>query len=1376
MLNFFGDHLLDDVFSRAKQSRLEYNIQTEEFRNLNGNLQTYLNDIKKIDDENHQLQNNIEQLRTNYIKTLENHLKRLPEDFRQESHTLTEAHIERYKSKSHAKRFINEREELKKRINFVASNEKEQVKRLNNLQRQQCSVEKELKSLNEQLQNLYSYVEIEKQTHQQAMDKVDDLQIQLEKISIQRSKAEFEIQTLREELKLMHTAKEFLDEEHQTILSTQTEANEYLLSCLNEFILRIREDFSELNKTQLKQMENEYKQMMRVIEETTLTNATMNEAMVNQQYSVQIECEKLQDENRSITQELTKLNDYNQVLSEQILAMEADLHSIHDERMRELIIKDNELERSQIELQSLNEKLNHLAEYDRNLKFELTLYRGVLEGEYRRKQQQQQQLMNNQYPVRPTSLRTTIIRNNKNSPVLTNRNEFELILEKSIAHTDEILSTIKHLDDEKIENKLQSDQQESLSQESNKNQEEIIESTDNISQEMHQTSMETLKSPISATSADQTLSFGEQLSPTNREVSSETPKFPHSFTIPEDESTFSDPIQSPTTAPGVQLYLITASADDKAPIANALPILTEIYRPSFANTKDYQQPSNLSELSSASISTDIEASSEIEKSPSVSAVSDDQQNSSEIYPSSSTQLENEEQSSEDYPSLSTILQEVRALAKISYIDKQVLSETKKSPTSPTNTGSPNDPSISSDILQSSFTPSENQPITSNVQQSSSTSFNEQSILSEPISPSSQENPSMSLDSQQQTSEFSQEQSISSKIEQSSITDEQVQEQPTPVVANEYESITSVSYNKAANSTAEVDEKQELTEPSNDDDNNVKHDENTKSSIDEIDNVATTDIDHNVDHQLNESIESLPIDEYNINQTERQESLSFNTPGLSQEEIQQNINPFEDKELILKQDEIKAEEQICFSDQYKIEEKSKSDFISSPGYYGSLNDSTYLNDDELSKQSLYKISLVDVEGNNTDLIKETESSSTPKLEEKKFQNINESNLEAVMQDLRCVYGQLSNNEDLVEINDDFPDDLIDRLEFGDTFIRTLFDGLLRKLIVQPAKAEIRSKTLDWTEFRDILFPILSGRYMERHIQKLFNVFDINKNGYLSLEEIIELLELLQVNNTTELAHNIINKLDKNKDDKLTVEELIESIKQVDDVKNNILSDDIEYKHWYIHRLTDEESNDAQSITLNSSSKTNDDFIDMINNGMILLGRIFKRLGPDSENKQLDSNKTTLSMKITNEFIHNNIQISNDDLQSFIELYLNKKRNSDCFISWIEFRDIFLPLVDGGMFLKEDISRWFDILDEKHHKIIIREQILHLLRLLQMPDSEKILTQLMEISDTYTHNNDNSWTLEELIFALENIDEITTRILPNNQQILSYDLNWLTKNVF
>jgi pimeloyl-ACP methyl ester carboxylesterase len=45
------------------------------------------------------------------------------------------------------------------------------------------------------MQNLYNYLQTEKQTHQQAMVKVDDLQIQLEQICIERSKTEFQIQS-----------------------------------------------------------------------------------------------------------------------------------------------------------------------------------------------------------------------------------------------------------------------------------------------------------------------------------------------------------------------------------------------------------------------------------------------------------------------------------------------------------------------------------------------------------------------------------------------------------------------------------------------------------------------------------------------------------------------------------------------------------------------------------------------------------------------------------------------------------------------------------------------------------------------------------------------------------------------------------------------------------------------------------------------------------------------------------------------------------------------------------------------------------------------------------------------------------------------------
>ncbi|CAF4136903.1 unnamed protein product, partial [Rotaria magnacalcarata] len=115
----------------------------------------------------------------------------------------------------------------------------------------------------------------------------------------------------------------------------------------------------------------------------------------------------------------------------------------------------------------------------------------------------------------------------------------------------------------------------------------------------------------------------------------------------------------------------------------------------------------------------------------------------------------------------------------------------------------------------------------------------------------------------------------------------------------------------------------------------------------------------------------------------------------------------------------------------------------------------------------------------------------------------------------------------------------------------------------------------------------------------------------------------------------------------------------------------------------------------------------------------------------------------------------------------------FINWVEFRDLCLPFVIGGNFVKEDIERWFNVFDDKEQRIIIPEQVLHLLRLLQVPNPDKILKKMVELSDTYTNNNNNSWTLGELIFALDNIDEMTARILPSNQPILSYDLNWFNK---
>ena len=119
----------------------------------------------------------------------------------------------------------------------------------------------------------------------------------------------------------MQTAKEFLDEEYETILEAQTDANLYLLSCLNESILRIHADFEHLNNQQIEQIENEYKQTIKKLEEISLANATDNETEIDRQHTSQTECGKLEEEYQSVNEELSKLNEHNQLLSDRISSM-----------------------------------------------------------------------------------------------------------------------------------------------------------------------------------------------------------------------------------------------------------------------------------------------------------------------------------------------------------------------------------------------------------------------------------------------------------------------------------------------------------------------------------------------------------------------------------------------------------------------------------------------------------------------------------------------------------------------------------------------------------------------------------------------------------------------------------------------------------------------------------------------------------------------------------------------------------------------------------------------------------------------------------------------------------------------------------------------
>ena len=118
----------------------------------------------------------------------------------------------------------------------------------------------------------------------------------------------------------MQTAKEFLDEERETILATEIEANEYLLSCLSESIIHIREDFDALNKTQMQQLENEYAQLLQTFEEYFTTEQTIDELTSCDDKS-QSTYKQLEDEYQLASQELTKLNNHNQLLLEQVLVM-----------------------------------------------------------------------------------------------------------------------------------------------------------------------------------------------------------------------------------------------------------------------------------------------------------------------------------------------------------------------------------------------------------------------------------------------------------------------------------------------------------------------------------------------------------------------------------------------------------------------------------------------------------------------------------------------------------------------------------------------------------------------------------------------------------------------------------------------------------------------------------------------------------------------------------------------------------------------------------------------------------------------------------------------------------------------------------------------
>ncbi|CAF3156375.1 unnamed protein product [Rotaria sp. Silwood2] len=1590
MFNLFEDQLIDDIVSRAEQSRISYNSQREEFRNLNASLQTYLGDIKTIDDNNRHLQENIHQIRTNYISTLENYLKHLLNDFRQISQQLTEVHIDRYKFKSRARRIVNEREEFKRRINFIAANEKEQIKRLNILQKKERSVRNEFLKLNEQLQNCLTYVENEKQIHQKAMNKVDSLQLQLEQICVERSKTEFEIQTLKEEVKLMQTAKDFLDDERETIIATENEANEYLLSRLDESIVRIREDFDQLNKTQLKQIENEYKQMLQILEEHFTTNQEIDELTTSHQRTRQAEHERLQEEYQHVLQDLTTLNNHNLILSKQVLAMEVDFYSLRDERIQQLTSKDNEIERTKIELQTLKEKLNQLAEYDRNLKFELTLYRGVLESEYRRKQTEQQSSINTSYLRRPTTLqannnlmtdRRTLLTsstnqskfNDQQEEIVTNRDrvqsEYDTLGEDTDIQIDNVLSTKTSSKNEKIvvQEILWQPVIEPFNQErdrinvniisqdiekSSSSTSAVILTEDQLvpSFEVQQSSSctfsassETRKSSTSSTPPvireDQSVfSPAQQLSATPSELRSlptvpstnqeplPTEIAPVLFEVrqsplisPQESQTFSEIQKSPTlsTAPTLQEEQIAFEKVSQFPstppedyqtisevpqslsrTSSEAPAITSDIQKSPSSpttppppTTEYQQSASVVHeppstpiheqqpswhvSSDASIITsDIQRSSSSPTTP-PTTITEYQQLTSDVHEPSSTSQHEQEPSGHVSSDVSAIPADIQTLSHSPTTPPTTITEYQQSasvvhepPSTPIHeqqpswhvssdvsiipsdiqrsSPSPTTPPITTEYQQlvtdlhepssafpqdyqsslrassdaatipsdiqefsssaTSATATENQQLASDVQEfpstpphehqtswhaSSDTStipFDIQRSPPSPTTPPTIEYKQLAFDLHEPLSIPLEEHEVSSEIQTFPPLDDAPktrsdnQENVAPIGADDYQT--------AALSESEYNIENQLSKPFDEFDDNLEHEESIQNVIDEsgatnerdqsrhhIESSAIEEFETSLDTKINES-QSLLLTLSNIQQDERQQSPS---------QVDKNILLDNDNKLELKQDDIseemQREEEISSSLTNPTQENYTTDYFSS----------TIITDDHKNDnidESNSSLSQYKHKQSSSDTLSDIQEVDLPTSQKVDITSDDDDDpsLMVIMQDLRYVFHELANDEDLVEINNDLPDRLLDRLEFHDHLIRTLFDGLLRKYLVQSAAQENRPKTLDWIEFRDILFPIITGRYTERHIRKLFDLFDTNKNGYLSLHEISELLEILQANNTISLAQNIIDEYDTDHDGKLSVDELIEAIKKTDDINEHVLSEETENKQWFNQTPIDNQTISLEVPTINFPTETTDKFSKEIS----LLGRIFKNVGANSDSKLLDSNIKNLSIQITNEFINNNINISNDDLQLFIELYLNKKQNTgferkffnlfsiksiylDSFINWIEFRDVFLPIVNNGYYSINGIQRWFDIFDINHDEIITQEQIIQLLHLLQIENSEEIINKFNEITETHTIDN-VPWTLDELLFALDNVDETCTHLITNNEQIASFDIDWLSNNVF
>ncbi|CAF1279237.1 unnamed protein product, partial [Didymodactylos carnosus] len=264
-------------------------------------------------------------------------------------------------------------------------------------------------------------------------------------------------------------------------------------------------------------------------------------------------------------------------------------------------------------------------------------------------------------------------------------------------------------------------------------------------------------------------------------------------------------------------------------------------------------------------------------------------------------------------------------------------------------------------------------------------------------------------------------------------------------------------------------------------------------------------------------------------------------------------------------------------------KSSLDAAQTAPYIGELHHSTS-SENNSQQQEIDKLS--DIVSNKNQQTVEKELSQ-PLVEHQLSEHLEEESkvadeeeLNLTLEAIQRMFQDLANDENVIVIDDELPEKVLSALGVKDDLLQTLFEGVFRKYIVQAASDGAREDTLKWNEFRDILFPILTGHYSDRHVRKLFELFDTSNDGYLSKEEIEELLQLIQVDDANSTADNIIQEFDTDNDGRLSADELILAIKEINDTKDKYLSDDIQNELWWnAFHDDDEEENQTEEISVN-----------------------------------------------------------------------------------------------------------------------------------------------------------------------------------------------------